>query len=121
MIAAAVQAGVLTRFGVVTRSAWLMRRRPRTPAESIPATLTRIFETLACRVFRDMRRFLALHVSSEIYVQQIGWDMDGFFASLATRRTAPAAPVNSMTASSAVLESTESNALRRRTNRGLDC
>lgn len=64
IIAAAVQAGVLTRFGVGTRSARLMRRRPRTLLESIPATLTRIFETLACRVFRDMRRFLALHVSS---------------------------------------------------------
>ena len=64
IIAGAVQAGVLTRFGVGTRSAWLLRPRPRTLAESLPATLTWIFETFVCRVFRDMRRFLALDVSS---------------------------------------------------------
>jgi hypothetical protein len=62
IIAGAGQAGVSTRFGVGTRSAWLMRRRPRTLAESVPATLTRIFETLVCRVFRtcgDSRPFMS--------------------------------------------------------------
>jgi hypothetical protein len=34
-----------------------LARGPRTLAESIPATLTRIFETLVCRPFQDRVQF----------------------------------------------------------------